>query len=262
MKFALVQFTPVPRDVPENIKKIKRLLEPVSKVDVILLPEMALTGYIFENKQQIQQILDAYGPMMVGFCLELAAHYNCHVQIGMPRYFEGRYYNSVLFSDPDGKMFYYDKHFLYETDYSWAEEGPSFKYRDSSLGRIGFAICMDVNNYKFEAPFEAFECSNFHLENKATILLMSMAWLTPGTPITSKTISEAIHYWALRLTPLIQQSTQDIIVAIANRTGMEQSTRFVGCSCMFLIRKGTITLLGHLGIDDQSVLEIDTTKFT
>jgi len=55
----------------------------------------------------------------------------------------------------DGTLLYnYRKHFLYESDEVWAEEGESFKAIDlvnteGKTFRAGLAICMDINPYKF-----------------------------------------------------------------------------------------------------------------
>ena len=257
MKIALVQFSPIPRQVEQNIDKINKLLEHITNVDVILMPEMALTGYIFDNKHQISEIITMFNQLMIDFAITLAKRFNAHVQIGMPRESESHFYNSVIFVEPDGNYRFYDKHFLFETDELWATEGKSFNYCDTKLGRVGFGICMDVNPYQFKAPFDKFEFANYQLQAKSNILLMSMAWLTPGTPITSETIPNALNYWAVRLSPLIEKSTQPVLVCIANRTGTERDTRFIGCSCVLLIKNGKITLSSNLEIDDEQVLVVD-----
>ena len=61
----------------------------------------------------------------------------------------------------------YKKHFLYETDLTWADEGPGFEAMDLFLPRhnksvrIGHGICMDINPKEFTAPYEDFEFATF-----------------------------------------------------------------------------------------------------
>jgi protein N-terminal amidase len=66
----------------------------------------------------------------------IAIRLNAHVQVGYPEKrvitkeepFKEKYYNSIAFVSPQGVLLNtYAKHFLYYTDESWAEEGPSFE---------------------------------------------------------------------------------------------------------------------------------------
>lgn len=58
-----------------------------------------------------------------------------------------RAYNSALVSGPDGALLkVFRKHFLYEADTPWADEGPGFEFIDLPvIGRLCVAICMDLN---------------------------------------------------------------------------------------------------------------------
>jgi predicted amidohydrolase len=95
------------------------------------------------------------------------------------------YRNSVLiytsiFSASTGStttsIQYYDKHFLYTEDEFWASEGPSFSsfklsVKDHKEVKVSSCICMDVNPYKFEAPFDAFEYGCFVERNGIQVVL-------------------------------------------------------------------------------------------
>ena len=77
----------------------------------------------------------------------------------------------------------YKKHFLYMTDETWADEGPGFDTMTLKLPRneksikIGHGICMDINPYKFEAPFTAYEFANYQNKENVQLILFSSAWL-------------------------------------------------------------------------------------
>jgi protein N-terminal amidase len=105
---------------------------------------------------------------------------------------------------------------------------------------------MDINPYKFTAPFEAFEFANHHLQQDTNIITLSNAWLKSGTNV--------IEYWATRLSPLFEQ---DILVFISNRTGQEGDTIFCGNSCALKFSSGHLTLLGKLG-EKPGLLVVDT----
>ncbi|KAI9327740.1 carbon-nitrogen hydrolase [Zopfochytrium polystomum] len=150
--------------------------------------------------------------------------------------------NSVCLAAPTGDVVHvYDKHFLYEVDERWAAEGAAFRCVDVALGagggtggggggrngdnsesqqkqqpppppkttiKLGFGICMDVNPYRFQAPFTAFEFARFHARARTQFIAGSMAWtlndddpdlpgLAPHQPLLS-----TVSYWAVRMSPL------------------------------------------------------------
>ncbi|KAG0013962.1 Carbon-nitrogen hydrolase, partial [Podila clonocystis] len=193
MKIVCLQLEPQLGQVERNIKHATTMVSELKPehVDILVLPEMAFTGYVFTSKEHIEPYLEdtETGPS-VQWAKTQAQRLNAHVVVGFPEKkkkaaVEGTdqepdlvYYNSIAFVDPHGHLVTtYAKTFLYYTDENWAEEGPGFKSIDvDGLGKVGFGICMDVNPYQFKAPFAAFEFSSYHVEQKSTLLLCSMAW--------------------------------------------------------------------------------------
>ena len=106
----------------------------------------------------------------------------------------------------------YKKHFLYDTDKSWAEPGPGFDTMDLYLPRspenvikIGHGICMDINPWEFKSEFELMEFGNYHKDKKCQLIMFSSAWLDPNTyPTDKKATDDTINYWANRLIPIIE----------------------------------------------------------
>jgi len=66
--------------------------------------------------------------------------------VHLPR-IERQAFNAAMLVAPDGSLVkIFRKHFLYEADTTWADEGGGFEYLDvPGLGRICVAICMDLN---------------------------------------------------------------------------------------------------------------------
>ena len=56
-------------------------------------------------------------------------------------------FNSAMLVDPQGNLAnVFRKHFLFEADTPWADEGRGFSYVDvPRLGRVCVAICIDLN---------------------------------------------------------------------------------------------------------------------
>ncbi|KAG0266237.1 Carbon-nitrogen hydrolase [Mortierella polycephala] len=189
MKIVCLQIEPVLGEVQRNIDHATEMISKLmpNDVDVLVLPEMAFTGYVFASKDHIRPYLeDAETGVSVQWAKMQAMRLNAHVQVGYPErrvvntqdQAQEKFYNSVCFVSPEGKVLAtYAKHFLYYTDEVWAEGGPAFQSIPvKGLGQVGFGICMDVNPYQFKAPFTDFEFSNFHRAQKTDLLLCSMAW--------------------------------------------------------------------------------------
>ncbi|CAG8774748.1 2311_t:CDS:2, partial [Racocetra persica] len=215
--------------------------------------------YVFKNKEHIMPYLeDAETGTTVHWAKEQALRLQAFVMVGYPQIVKGdpdKYYNSICFVGRNGSLIEtYQKTHLYETDESWAEEGPGFKSIDvPDLGKVllaqintdlfqlliqmiqnqvGFGICMDLNPYRFQAGFTAFEFARFHHRQQSNIILCSMAWLLSEG-------SNTVNYWCQRLLPLFddtyandEESTTDIqsldaarnrnvLFVVSDRTGSE-----------------------------------------
>ena len=251
MKVACLQFGPSLGWVERNIDRANALLEPLKpgQVDLLVLPEMAFSGYNFPNVGAIRPYLE---PTTAGittqWAIATARRLQCIIIVGYPEHCttaEGgsRNYNSTVSVSTSGSILSnYRKSFLYYTDETWASEGPNGSanlYSPSDmhkpffcgplgkLGNVGHGICMDINPYQFTAPWTDYEFANTMLREGVRIVVLSMAWLTrllpqelmasPGDPDM-----ETVAYWLERFHPLIDKASKDeIIVVFANRCGIE-----------------------------------------
>ncbi|KAF9969595.1 Carbon-nitrogen hydrolase [Actinomortierella ambigua] len=187
MKIVCLQLEPMLGQVQRNIDRATDMLSRINAddVDVLVLPEMAFSGYVFTGKDHIRPYLeDAETGPSVKWAKQQAIRLGAHVVVGFPERRINKdtqqetYYNSSAFVSPQGELLnVYSKSFLYYTDESWAEEGPGFTSKPfPGLGQVGFGICMDVNPYQFKADFNDFEFANFHLNHRSDLILCSMAW--------------------------------------------------------------------------------------
>ena len=229
MKLAVIQTKPILRQIERNISQIPKV-----SADIVVLPEMALTGYCFGSPQ----IARKYANQGLEFAQEYSK--NKLLLMGFLEENKSMLYNSIGVFE-DGKLVHiHRKHHLYELDEFWAKASSGFSFFDSKFGRIGLGICMDLNPYKFTAPFEKYEFATFCKENECKLIVCCNNWLRSSR---EEIDLETVFYWYLRLKPLWGQ---DITVAMCNRVGIEEhpkdlqhvtaQTEFAGSSAIFNLK--------------------------
>ncbi|ORZ41142.1 carbon-nitrogen hydrolase [Catenaria anguillulae PL171] len=269
IKIAMVQLNPYHKQPQRTLDHLNSLLascfpslassddtsndgEP--PIDILMLPEMALTGYTYTSPSDIHPYAEPLGPegRTTSWCMSTASRLHCWVVAGFPCLApDGKYYNAMVLVNRRGEIITtYFKHFLYTTDEAWATPGPSFKALVDipEFGHLVLGICMDLNPYKFEAPFDLCEFGRFCVSKRAHLVLCCMAWLRSGSSREGAEqddqdeddededeASSLLSYWAYRLRPL---DGTGCLVAICNRVGKENSTEFAGHSCVMQMSGG------------------------
>lgn len=287
MHIILIQTSPAFKSVETNLAKSSQVFESLNKDGSLdkkpvlaILPEMTFTGYCFKDREDILEYcidvekLDE--SLIMRWAVEITKRYGVFIQFGVGRKVDEKLYNSLVLMDPEGKIrTVYDKTFLYYTDETWATEGRGFQMMDIRYSsdrlpiKVGFAICMDFNNYKFESPWDLYEMATYYADRNVQLLQCCMAWLEAPLPVDSEPPSEKekiynrLNYWAARLKPIIVKSGSDssyrCVVLISNRVGQEGEVVFGGTSCCFIIENGRISLESCLGTTEEAVLKIATT---
>ena len=206
-RVACVQINPIFGQVEANVKKVKQLVSNLNNVDLVMLPELALTGYNFSSRSAIEPFLEL---KKEGASSKIAANIlkrlKCFTLIGYPEREEAgqdyRIYNSAILTAPDGNfLFNYRKTHLYDTDVEFGcSENPDRNFsglemvldKEYYLNRrpeknykkvhVAFGICMDLNPYQFNAPFNKYEMALACLANNSQLILCPMAWLSTKSP--------------------------------------------------------------------------------
>ncbi|KAI5806481.1 carbon-nitrogen hydrolase [Peziza echinospora] len=278
MRIACLQFNPQLGNIAHNLKRAEAIIsraEPMD-LDLLVLPEMAFSGYNFKSLQEIGFHLEptAAGPSTV-WARSIARRLRCFVSVGYPEYTSGppsnpqamqRYSSAVLVSPQGNVVTNYRKSFLFSTDETWATEGQGFFAGDvPGIGNMAMGICMDLNPYKFLAPFEKYEFANHVLQSGAELVVLSMAWLTaapPGSLMEHAQVPDAdtLAYWVQRLQPLIDHGNihgREITVVINNRVGTEGECNYAGTSVVLGITQGNVKVYGCLGRATEDLLVCD-----
>ncbi|PWW78142.1 carbon-nitrogen hydrolase [Tuber magnatum] len=282
MRIACLQFNPQLGNIAHNLRRADTIISRAGArgIDLLILPEMAFSGYKFGSVNEINSHLEptAAGPSTV-WARSIARRLGCYIALGYPEHCAhppsspsgpmSRYNSAVLVSPGGDVLVNYRKHFLFSTDESWAEEGPDGFFSGDlpdGLGRLAMGICMDLNPRRFEAPFEKYEFAHHILDSKADIAVMPMAWLTsqPAESLVAQAQvpdADTLAYWIQRLQPILDkggqgQSGETIFVA-CNRTGTERNACYAGTSAVVGVSKGNAKIYGHLGRGTEDLLVCD-----
>ncbi|MET1030989.1 nitrilase-related carbon-nitrogen hydrolase [Domibacillus tundrae] len=145
---ASIQFNPVLNERDKNIEELLKVTESALKkgAKLVVAPEMATTGYYYENREAIKPFVDTIPGKTTNAFEKLAKKYDAYIVFGMAEVEEETnvYYNSAALVGPEGFVGKYRKTQMWETETHWAAWGdlgvPVF---DTKIGKIAINICMD-----------------------------------------------------------------------------------------------------------------------
>lgn len=161
--------------------------EAAEHADLVVLPEMAVTGYTFASHGEARAVAELpTGPTFQALS-EIAIAHDAWIVAGFPELAGEHLYNSALVIDPRGELqFCYRKTLLFEADWPWATPGDSgYRAFDTGRGAFGVGICMDINDDGFV---------RWASEAQIDVIAFPTNWVEEGAPVWA--------YWRWRLAGL------------------------------------------------------------
>lgn len=235
-----------------------------------------IAGYNFRSLREISPFLEPTGAGISSLWARTTAlKHNCTVTVGYPETADvshkwptgPEYYNATIVVGRDGETITnYRKSFLFYTDETWALEGQD-GFFDGYIPGLGYAtvgICMDINPYQFETPWEEFEFASHITRVQSNLVIVSMSWMTREdtrqfSRMPDEPDLETLAYWVSRFEPLIKsENKEEVIVVFCNRTGSEGNATYTGTSAVLGIHDTEVKVYGLLGRGSKELLLIDT----
>jgi len=145
MKVSVLQFKPHLLDRDYNLGKIVDMLGNL-QTDVVVLPELATSGYVFDSQDDLLPIAEEAGLGLSFQVLgKMATKGNYSIVYGFPEYDRGRLYNSAALINPNGDFFVYRKAHLFLKEKLWFKPGDSgfWVYEGKNGVKLGLMICFD-----------------------------------------------------------------------------------------------------------------------
>ena len=143
----IVQTTSLPYDKEANLRRaLTKMEEAKAKgTDLILFPEMFLTGYLIKDKlRELAEDLETGEALAV--LKAKAKELNMGVIVGLPALTDpnGKPHNTVVMIDRDGTIAgAAHKTHMFGGEEKMFDPGDSHKAFDTSFGRMGILVCYD-----------------------------------------------------------------------------------------------------------------------
>lgn len=269
----VVQFEGIRGDIDSTFsEKVWPLLNPLyekkTPLDIIVLPECALTGYTFKERADMEGLAEVKGQgKQFEKAKEIAIKMNSYVAMGYiekgPESADSSpcpLYNSCYLIDRSGSLLAsYSKILMFETDKRYFTPGKDRVVQEMvSLSgdrfKAGLGICMDINYKDFENFFE-FELGEYGRDQDLDCLLFPTAWTVSGETELSENpeieCEELYCYWQTRLLPMLNSSLtlprgpkiwprleKEWVFAAADRVGREDETLYKGFSGVMVLNRG------------------------
>jgi len=231
LKAGVVQFSPLYGRVRDNLDRLEALVKSAADqgAQLIVLPEMAWTGYLWADPASIRPYSEEAGggPGQEQMTL-WARRWKLSMAFGFPERAADGLYNSQGFVDAEGNPGpVYRKTHLFEADEWWARPGNSgYRQWATPWGEVGSGICMDLNY-----P----DLPDFHASAGTEILAFSTNWLDQDFDV--------IPYWLKQLKGTNGVGFQGTVL-FANRGGAEFGVAFRGQSSVVTGGRLVATLKG------------------
>ncbi|WLH68036.1 carbon-nitrogen hydrolase family protein [Pseudomonas sp. FP2309] len=147
MRVALYQCPPLPLDVAANLKRLHQLAHEATDADVLVLPEMFLTGYNI-GAEAVGALAEAQDGESAHTIAEIARTAGVAIVYGYPeRADDGQIYNAVQLIDAQGQRLcnYRKSHLFGDLDHSMFSAGDDHLPLVELNGwKLGFLICYDL----------------------------------------------------------------------------------------------------------------------
>lgn len=207
MKIALIQFAPVFGDLKSTIESLAELFYKAREAHLVVLPELANTGYNFDSREQALALSETVKEsVFLDFIKASCLQYNFTVATGFSEREGDELYNSAILMNKKGVIGTYRKLHLFMNEKNIFEKGnlalPVFMLDGV---KIGMLVCFD---WMFPEVWRKLALQGVDLILHPSNLVLPYA-------------QSVIPSYAL---------VNRIFIATANRFGMEKELSFTGQS--------------------------------
>jgi predicted amidohydrolase len=231
IKVAIIQFNPFLEDPDRNMLAIRDRLMHTTNADLVVLPELANTGYNFSGRDIAMALSeDPEESELVQMLHNIATTNNQYIVTGFNERSGDLLYNSSLLIGHEGILGIYRKMHLFMNEKDIFEPGDGkLEVFDLGFCKIGMQICFD---YLFPEPWRILAQNGAELiVHPSNLLTQNAAKAMPGIALMNR-----------------------VFTITANRIGTEGELTFNGSS---MIINPAGDLLANASTDEEEILTLD-----
>lgn len=145
MKLAIIQFAPEFGNQLKTIEKLKPLLQQAEGSDLVVLPELANSGYNFDSKEQAIELSETVEESeYLHFLKSICQKYKFAIVTGFAERANSKLYNSSVLVDESGVKAVYRKLHLFMNEKNIFEAGDTdLAVIDYKGVKLGMLVCFD-----------------------------------------------------------------------------------------------------------------------
>ncbi|MBC8384042.1 MAG: hypothetical protein H8E57_00825 [Candidatus Cloacimonetes bacterium] len=144
-KVGVCQFKPELFRMERNLETMESMLSNM-QADLIVLPELAASGYIFNSMEEVESVSESANNGATARLFQKLAKLNdCSYVVGFAENDCGKFYNSSMLVNPNGEIFIYRKIHLFFEEKKWFSSGNlGFSVFKAKNGiKVGLMVCFD-----------------------------------------------------------------------------------------------------------------------
>ncbi len=145
-RVGFLQLKPEHLEPETNLRTIEKRLLEAPEADLMVLPELAVTGYLLKDRVEVARLAESAqnGPS-VTLLKKLSKQRNTSYVMGFVEQSGDRVYNASMLVNPDGNVHIYRKVHLFDDEKRVFDSGdlgfPVFEAKDGI--KVGLMICFD-----------------------------------------------------------------------------------------------------------------------
>jgi predicted amidohydrolase len=245
VRIAVAQYEPRVGDVDGNRAAAQAwALRAASQgADLVVLPELASSGYVFASESEAAATAeDAAGGDLAAALTSICADSGMHCVVGVNERSAGVRHNSAVLFGPQGHIATYRKLHLFNDEKSWFEPGGELPVVDLPFGRVGMVICFDL---WFPEAVRALALAG------AEVVAVPTNWVGSF----KRQLYDAAGYCQGDIVAMASAAQNGVVMACADRVGVEREVRFLGCS--LIVGTDGWPVSGPAGPDEEVLLVAD-----